>query len=723
MASTKKPKTPKSAENPKSPAKPKAPKSAAADDEEGASQRECADYGTNQSAKADHPGRAYGFLGFDKMMAPEAKGKSPEQLMRWMYLASNLRFAGIYLQGAPPSSGTVRKETDIANDRGWMAIATNLDAEGWGLCPVYFGPNNKYPAVGTAMDAALGKAHAQHAKSILAGMTLGAGFDLSGAVVYIDNEDQEKVQMYGKTPECRLYDDELPTYLDYYKAFAQELATADEKGRAYRFGIYSRPSFLRKLIGVVPTAYVWQVFYPAVDWDELQLKKETLQLGAPGAKDPTRWAPRLQLGPGDRKTWPAVRQFQLDLKVPKDTGIPASDRSIDLDSCFGGDPSDPVASPRLAAFPGTTMVARLRMFMARYDKGLADWESATLKEVRRGSLRIFDAATGALDVATVDQPIVSPSSELHPDAPIATAADGQGRLYVAAFRRDRGVVVGEVVRGGQRPMELVPSTPFLCRRPMAMGLTAMDDTIIVVVSPRSGPLWVWSKPWPTGTWSFATAGVGVPTHPLAAVTATAHPKGTRMLIFSIGPNGAPFAATGPLDALTVRAVVPGAATLPPTSALASISPTPHDDLVFGIAEDGRLLMFFETRDSSDVTLKTDVEYSVKKLFVHSRLGVTRESDDRVHVAGIDLDGEVRCWPVRRAGDKWAMEDSAVIGKGAATAPNPWSDVALSASSATQGIAAVAGAEPSDGDPETRTRAFVTSMFKEDEWTAIAGSKE
>jgi len=105
----------------------------------------------------------------------------------------------------------------------------------------------------------------------------------------------------------------------------------------------------------------------------------------------------------------------------------------------------------------------------------------------------------------------------------------------------------------------------------------------------------------------------------------------------------------------------------------------------------------------------------KRLFIHARLGVTVENPDRVHVAGIDIDGEVRWWAVERSRSGanqggWWFRDSLVIGRGSPAAPNPWTDVALTYAGPNAGYAAVAGVDEAVDDPERRTMAFRAGMF-------------
>lgn len=732
--------TPRQPADPAAPRESRAPNVAAspadagthggvADEEDDPSQDKCADFGTDDNANDKNPARAYAFLGFDKEFVPTGgpSKATVEQGMRWIYLASNCRFAGAYLQGPVQTKPPVRVETDptwvnkagVVNDRGWMAAYATIEQEGWGYAPIYFGCCNKWP-VSEPMSESLGRAHARHAKAMLAPLRDNLGLDLAGAVIYVDDEDVQGKQEYFST--CRRKQGELDPYVDYYRGFADELSLTPENGPAYRFGVYAHSATLRLIMTGVPETFGWQVLAPErspPDWNALATEETS---------DPALWiAPttgrsprRLITDSAPNKAWPVLRQFRLDIAIDPAVSPPAP-WSIDLDSSFVMDPSEPIATPRLAYVPGTTMLVRQRTFLARYSGKAADWKTATQTLVRRGSLGVLEGGMSVKnDAAFIDVPAATDAQSPHPDSPVATARDKQGRLFAAAVRRDRGLIVAEIVAGAHRTADTIPGP--LVRRPLNLSLVGLDDQVLAVFATRAHEIRVAFKVWPTGTWMVTPTAPNT-LHPLGGLAASGDPTGTKLFVAGIQRGGTLFAATGdfvsggpPPQALTQVAFTGKPPTLCGTSAVAAVSPSPDDDLAFAIAADGTMVMFFSNRNTG----RTGFEPSVKLVHLHSRLGAVVESRDRVHVAAIDLDGEVRRWPVRRSGTGWALENSVIDGKGTPGAPNPWTDIALASTGLDAGFTAVAGVDETDDDPESRTHAF-RAPFGTQVWSQIANS--
>jgi hypothetical protein len=396
--------------------------------------------------------------------------------------------------------------------------------------------------------------------------------------------------------------------------------------------------------------------------------------------------------------WPVLRQYRLDIEVT--TSSRPVLMKIDLNSSFVLDPSEPIATPRLAYVPGSTLLVRIRTLLGRYHHDLAGWETTTQKHVRRASIRVIEAGENVrTDAAFLDQPISSDADELHPESPVACARDALDRMFAAVVRRDRGIVVGEIVPGEHRPMVLVPSS--FVRRPLSLALAAVGELIIVVHVDNAGSLRIRHQTWGDAAWSVLTATAVF--HPLSMVAASGAPDGELLFVAGIKPTGELYAGRVelPTPSQIAQYTISGSAPkLYRTSALAVVSPTRHDDLAFAIATDGRLVAYFVQRKSGH----TGVLTSTKRLLVHSRLGAAVESADRVHCAGIDTDGMVRRWAFKRSGDNWDFDgDSLVDGVDDTAVPNPWTDVALSA--VGRGWVAVAGVDEADEDPETRTHAF------------------
>ncbi|MFZ6759362.1 hypothetical protein ACO0K9_19320 [Undibacterium sp. Ji50W] len=692
-------------------------------------EEKCADFGTDKDVVLVSPARTFAFLGFDKEFIPEKTGSqpvTPEEAMRWMYLASNYRFVGIYLQGAPLNQKLERHETDPTfvkrtgrlNTRGWMAAYPMLEQNGWGIAPIYFGVCNKW-RVAQPLSEALGRKSAQHAKTLLATLVDNLGLDLAGAVIYVDDEDVGGKQEYDG--ECQLWPRDLDNYVDYYRGFAEELALGGSADRCYRFGVYAHPATMRLIATGVPELFAWQVSAPTeMPWTELLTDSETdPPLTVDGKKSRS---PQLQITDSPpKKIWPVMRQFRIALKIDASVANAPDKEEIDLDSSYVLDPSEPVATPRLAYAPGTTLLLTLRTFLAAYNDGLSQWKQTSQKHVRRGMLSINDAGkTIKRDAAFLDAPVTSPGSELHPDSPVSAARDKQGRLFAAAVCRDRSVVVGEIVSGAHRPMEVVPESAV--RRPLMLSIVALDDQALVVYPNRTHQIKIHVKVWPMGTWAKILTPANT-LHPLGGLAASGHPDGTQLFVAGIERAGtlyagfAAFTSGGPLPTALQQIAFPGGApVLCGTSAVAAVSPTVDDDLAFAIARDGRMVMFFSNRSSGSVNF----EPSVRELHVHSHLTAVVESANRVHVAGIDLDGQLRRWPVLRTGKGWALEDSVVDGKGNAAAPNPWTDIALASTASNAGFAAVAGVDETDDDPQSRTHAFRTA-FGQWAWDSIANT--
>src|SRR5262249_4281978 len=209
----------------------------------------------------------------------------------------------------------------------------------------------------------------------------------------------------------------------------------------------------------------------------------------------------------DGRIWPVLRQACLETYFnDKPVKPPFTREQIDIDAAYVFDPSEPIAPPRLAYLPGTTMLVRLRVHLARYHHDYHNWQHTTLKHVRRGSISIVDAgSTIKQNVAAVDVPTPTDPEQLHPESPVATARDSLGRLLVAAVRRNRTVVIGEVVKDARRPMEVAP-TDAAVRRPLALGLAALKEDAVVVYPTRAHQLRLHTKHWPDGTWASHNIG-------------------------------------------------------------------------------------------------------------------------------------------------------------------------------------------------------------------------
>jgi len=391
---------------------------------------------------------------------------------------------------------------------------------------------------------------------------------------------------------------------------------------------------------------------------------------------------------------------------------------IDIDTSYVFDPSEPIATPRLAYLPGTTLLVRLRVHLARYHHDYTHWRHTTLKHVRRGSLSIVEAGRSIkLGTTAVDVPTPTDPEQLHPESPVATARDSLDRLLVAALRRNRTVVIGEVVKDSRRPMEAIPDSGQ-ARRPLALGLAALKEDAIVAYPTRAHRIRLHTKHWPDGTWAAHDIGAPGSLHPLGGFAASAFAKGDHVFLAAVAPWGHLLATSWTASATQILVPPKDTPFLCVTSAVAAASPSADDDLAFGITDEGELMLIWFS--PKPVQKWGSVVSTGTRLFVHSRLGVAVENEGRVHVAGIDIHGEVRRWAAERistSNRRWILRNPALIGKGSPAAPNPWTDVALTYTP-TDASAAVAGVDEAVDDPERRTMAFRAAMFTQIPWSTI-----
>lgn len=720
------PKDPSAAARPKQPKRPAvvAPSDDDVDGDEKKAKDKCATFPTDSAAIEPKITRSPAFLGFDHMNVPQSKNVTAEEALRWIHLVSNWRFAGIYMQGSAPKDVKIPVSTDIdKHNRQWMNEFDTVEDGGFGTAPIFLAVSNHHglgdPRV--PMTGALGKQHGLFARDLASQLVDMLGIDMTGCVVYVDNEDVGGTQEYEKsskddTKVCRLKESQRAEYLAYHRALATELMRP-VGGVAFRVGLYTHPAVVEVLSAAMPELYAWVVQQPKkLAWSTiLSSDEKDVPLTVSVATDNTPRHQRLDVAPS--LMWPVLRQFALDIEVDQQFNPPVP-LAPDISGSFVCDPSDPYATPRLAYLAGTTMLVRNRMASATFSDGYAKYKSTKQTKPRRGLLTVLEGGTTVGSTkTTLDMPLNNDAEQIHPESPVLTTADGNARTYVGVVRRDRGILVGEIVAGQANLLELVPGS--FARRPFAVAIAGVRTQIVVFAMTKANKLSFGLKVWPFGKWFQMTAVVDV--HPLSGLAASSNDNGDRAFYCGVSETGKFFAQTvscpvGNAVPAFFSVSFPGSP--PPlcvTSALAAASPTANDHLGFAISKTGTLVCFWTDLNTST----SGFLESGKQLHLHSQLGAVVESSNRVHAAGIDVDGNVRRWAfAKKSAGGWDFDgDSVVSTKGSTAAPNPYTDIAMASTGVDLGFVAVAGVDESDDNPDTRAHAFRAS-FGTTSWERI-----
>ncbi len=597
------------------------------------------------TAAALPPRLPVAWVGIDRSSMKRVAGAASDPSWYGLLLDnSNLRFVGAYLEGITfPPGATADQFTASTKDvaRDWIPHVAALRTEGWGVAFWYVGysigggePLPPLSQLAAADYAARGRLHAQHAKTIISGISPA----MDGAVVYFDNEDPSSTTVSSLIP--------------YYDAFFDELQSPGPGTLpALRPGLYAHAAVGAKFLNTYPYVFLWEVTYdtattttPAAPFD---------RTANPLIVDATRSLGPVILTNGAQQNigWSVGRQFRSY------TGsMPVAGSAItttvaglnpyggwDYDSSVVRDPAYPSADPRVAAgvAPGSS-------------PGTSDPVVIEGKFTARTSTDPPQMTVDMIGPAGHANIPLLPSTYVEPDAPLArvTFPGAQQTSFATVL------TTGDIAAcdsAGRTWLNTGSAATIQLRRLRALAFAAFTGTdlqIFLVGQDRA----LWALRNAGGAWGTpAQMGGALRLHPSALLAATSRATAS-VDVFTFNDAGllttswwSTTSASWPDSNSQVLDAAPGL--LLPTSALAAVSAAANKLHVFAIGKDQRLryIEFTNTNWGALQTLGSPTQF----VFPHSGLAALVISATRVQVAVIADNGNLRVHTLDGSSGAWA----------------------------------------------------------------------
>lgn len=477
--------------------------------------------------------------------------------------------------------------------------------------------------------------HAQHLKHIIA--TIIPGW--AGAVVYIDNENSESLDL--RSPGWQ-------PLRDYYLALLDELARPGPEGAPpMRAALYLHAPVARPLLRERPDLFVWDVQIDVADLPLSTTTRAPFNLAAARIEIGLPLTVRAAVVPSEATghawfAWPTGRQFRFYTgNLPQrgstaarthPTLVPTS--TFDFDASLVRDPAFPIAEPRIAPVSGR---AEPTVVLGSFTEPTRSGRSAH---------------SAAMDLSVVGNgarasPLASATGlELEPDSPVL-AVPTQLPDTLLAVTIHNTVVERRLITGTWTTWRLVGQPPPALRRLRTIAAVKRPDgtTYLFTVSTdhrlyaqRRGTAGAWSAPAPM-------AGP-LRLHPFSMLAATV--RADQVEVLGIDSTGAlfnawwsPLATTWPGDAHTLVAGAPSTATagtpgLLVGSALVVVAPSATSLLAFGIGRDLRLTLA-EFRTGIGWQALRALGQTDDRVTPHARVVAQVVSPNLVEVAAISHD--------------------------------------------------------------------------------------
>lgn len=648
-------------------------------------------------------------MGLDKSELPRTPAGDDPGWMGTLIANSNLRFTGAYVTG-PPLAGEPAGNftpTTRAVERAWMRNLNALLAQGWGFAFFYVGHSvsgGEQARTAAQKTRARGELHGRHLRTVMHA----SGPRLGGSVVIIDNEDGET-------------DDPEAWETDYYLGLFEAMSRPDPDLRAFRPGLYGRGKTMDAMLAVWPDLFMWDVQVddtPIAPYDlqvhPIHVDVAAIQDGPPPRPNapprqhgvPIRIYPSTHARARDPTfAWPLGRQFRFHKGARAElpmrgsataTALPRWRRieTWDYDCCFVRDPARAIAEPRLAGLGEglSTRILRGRFALA-----------PQVPPQQR-----LDQVEPLLPIVRVDPFVVT-----EPDAPLLLAqVGGRPALYTVLVNGEiaeaRVDPQGQWGPGGSLGPPPTPAAALRGLRALGVASHRADDSHLVYVAENN--LLHARRRAATGAWGAAVQALAQPrVHPFSDLAVCA--RGAAEVVTLFIDEQRRLTATSWLGtsrnwpAFQARALEQAPSLLRGT-ALAAVSPTAADLLVFAIGQDRRLRFaaLNERGVWSAITPAGDVAH---RLGAHGRLGAFAAGDASVIVCALTDAGRLAVYRFSRGATGWTPAPREVFEPPAAAAAlpilaaagwqdgagctlNPFGDIVVGRQSATATFAYCAG---------------------------------
>ncbi|MFD3555879.1 hypothetical protein ACFWWA_27830 [Streptomyces goshikiensis] len=527
-------------------------------------------------------------FGFDRSVAP-APGWLTE-----LFDASNLRFAGAYVDGPPvagnpPASFTVSSRSP---DRHWMDRLGAAAADGWGIVFFYIGyssshdtsaDSSTHPPAGQPTQER-GRLHAQHIKTIIGSRNPG----WAGGVVMIDNENSAKLDLDSRAEQ---------PLRDYYLALCEELVLPGPgDAPPMRPGFYLHSPVAVPLLRVRPDLFVWDVEIDVADGKTTNTvippfdpaHPTRIEVGEPHTRVTLR--PVLVTPPPGGaapawNAWPVGRQFRFYIDHMPQRGSPITrvrrsltpTKPVDFDCALVRSPAFPVAEPRVTAFGGRPDPMVLRGTFAEPSRGGDTGTPPMMPLHLLGPRR------------PGPHPETTPALAVEPDAPIVAVPPERPTVVFSQLRG--GVPVEWRLQRDAWVRTVLPTlTGVSARRIRALAAARQSDRSVHLFTVSSGHRLHAQRRPAGGPWSEPAPMAGdLRLHPFGSPAAAARGRTVEVVFLDRESRlvNAWWSRGGEYPG-KAHTVVDKAAPLLPGGALVALAPTQDDLLALGIGRDLRL---------------------------------------------------------------------------------------------------------------------------------------
>lgn len=621
------------------------------------------------------------------IIVPKKGGPKPNFSYEWMHTLfrrSNFSFTGCYL--------THQSKNPAADDPKWREVFPKFLEQGWGFFYIFVGYSYRQDLKLTAtnFDWTLSSKAAKELgfkdAKMLKDRAARIGYEAQGAIVFLDNEDQNP-------PADHKLSEEI---LDYYEALLAECRIARPEAPPVRPGFYGCYKPIEQVMSRPGLAdlYLWRCdpmgSHPKEPYPTIYDTKTV-----PGKLiSPLELYPLIAVAPAETERTHMVLGRQWVLWGRGSEGIPDASGApwlrkcthIDFNSSMVRDPRYPIAEPRIAAVGDITL------------QGYFNRKSRSMH----------------IDQVNVILPPVpfhgeNPEEPLEPDAPILLTTKVSPEVYTLGKNGAPVLITAKPNQSWSAPWVwalptklIKEDTGVILRRNRAMGLsqTIINETLdtqLFFVSQYHVLMGI--RRVKDGSWTDPMS-IQSRLHPFSSLAVTN--RGTTTVdLFYLDEKGClsttwlprsgdkdwPLRAEhGPLQT--------GEQTLILDGPLAAIAPSEQHLLVFGIGKDLMLHMTVYTQGkgwSQDPLAPVQgLQPKDSKLFAHASLDVYSTDEQTVYVATVTEVNEPCVYILRLIGGRWKLRGpndrkyfpnkvSALSPPGAAVGYtfNPYGDIKLS----------------------------------------------
>lgn len=651
------------------------------------------------------PGRAKDLFAPSKT-DPKAKVNFDYKWMHTLFNRSNFSFTGVYLSHKP-------KEDDPR----WLAVFPKFLEYGWGFFFLWVGysyrDKKEFSATVFPRNLSLeeaskrGEEHGQLLKARAASY----GHEAQGAVIFIDNEDQQEKHPDAKPKPIGGDEPLTPQIVEYYTALFEECRKSGPTGPAVRPGLYAweNPTQRIMLRAVNSDVFLWRCNKMAENPSNPEptlydTKTIPGRLISPIKRYPLNAIVHKidkSIEPGDSLSRTAMimgRQWCIYSDEEKLEGIPNGVKwlskctGMDFDASMVRDPRYPIAEPRVAAVGGI----QIRSYFSKEDASMhleqvyttsypVPFPTEGVEELLEPEAPILLTNISTPEVYTLNKGgklvLITAEATMDPKAPwdwsppIKILDDTTG----PRLRRNRAMAIAKIVVDGKLNTQLY----FVAEYHIIMGMRRIAE----------GP---WFDPMPIAE--------KLELHPFSDLAIVN--RGTETVdLFFLDSNGILCTAWHSYDDKDWPArfwkPLQEKPTLMLGGPLIAVSPSDKHVLVFGIGKDLMLYMAVYTagdkQDNAGKWINLAVVQGLQprdyKLFAHASLDALAWDEKTVYVASITevnqpcvymLHLDAGKWVLRGASDRLYLENElptnpALIPEAAAKGFvfNPFGDVKLS----------------------------------------------